>query len=240
MIFGAALHSLLLEMDKFTEEFVVEPNLYELPKLPLLKNVGREIYEQQKKMRADIEEINKAELDKFYLIKENKKVVSWADFMTLATIKEEVLKHPQVYKLLQGKIETSYVWQDEHSELLLKCRPDILQENAIVDIKSCRDASPRAFQRAMVEYGYHVQGAMIQDAVQALEGRKIAHVINIAIEKEYPHEIGIYIIDDAALDAGRALYKQACVDLKHAITYNKFDSYPTQLISLPKWAMQEN
>ncbi len=88
----------------------------------------------------------------------------------------------------------------------------------------------------MVDYGYHVQFAMIRDAVEIVEGRRINNCINIVVETKYPFNMAIYIIDEFALDEGHMKYKQLCLDLKNAMAENKWADYGIQTIGLPKWA----
>jgi hypothetical protein len=89
----------------------------------------------------------------------------------------------------------------------------------------------------MVDYGYHIQFAMIRDAVEIIEGRRINNCINIVIETKYPYNMAIYIIDEFALDEGQVKYKQLCLDLKNAIAENKWSDFGIQEIGLPKWAL---
>lgn len=119
--------------------------------------------------------------------------------------------------------------------MLLKARPDILHEHFIVDLKTSRDASPKGFQRSMCEGGYHIQAAMIIDAVKAIDKREVQTFINIVIEKEYPFSVGVYVIDQAAVEFGRTQYKTALRNLKVAREANSFLDYETQVIGLPNW-----
>lgn len=219
MMLGSAFHAMMLEPDLFRENYTLKPQKM------LLKDVGREAYEEYKLLCENLE-------------KGNKFVLEPADYNTLVNMEAKFLLNEQALQLIRdGRIENSFFWQDEHSGLFLKARPDVLHENMIVDLKTCSDASPRAYQSEMVKYGYHVQGAMIRDAVEVIEGRRINNVINICIETKYPYAIGIYIIDEFALDEGKAKYKQACLDIKNAIVHNKYDDFGIQTISLPKWAI---
>lgn len=105
-----------------------------------------------------------------------------------------------------------------------------------VDLKTCADASPRGIQNAMVTGGYHIQAAMGREAIRELEGHDIPNWILLCIEKTYPYAIGIYIIDEAALEAGRAKYKQLLVELKECLEKNEWQGYAPQSIGLPQWA----
>lgn len=219
MIFGSAFHSLILEPENFDEYFAV------VPEQKLLKDVGREEYELYKKQVSEIKN-------------SNKRIISDENLNSLFQMREALWNHSEAIELIQdGKYEQSFFWKDEDSGLTLKSRPDIMHHNMIVDIKTCSDASSHAFQNSMVFGGYHIQGAMIQEGWKNLTGNTISTVINIAIEKTYPYCIGIYIIDEYALDVGRKEFKKLCSDLKSSMINNKWGNYSPQVISLPNWSV---
>lgn len=218
MAFGSAFHTLILEPDKFDNEYVMKPEPV------LLKNGGRELYDNYKNIIA-------------YLESSDKQVLDAKDWARLMLMKEKFMSNRAAVDLIKdARIENSFFWQDKESGLLLKCRPDILHDNIIVDLKTCDSASPREFQHSMVGYGNHIQGAMIRNAVDKLEGRRINNVINICIENKYPHNMGIYIIDEEALDEGENKYKQICLALKTAAEKDDWIDYGIETMGLPKWA----
>lgn len=217
---GKAFHTMMLEPHLFEKSF------YVLPEKVLLKNVGKEAYEAYKKA----EEEGTSFKDKVVLTRN--------DYELLLAMQARFNSNGRAKELIEGALyELSFFWQDEHSRLMLKARPDILHENMIVDLKTCSDASPRAYQAEMVRYGYHIQGAMIRDAVEAIEGRRINNVINICIETKYPYNMAIYIIDEFAIDEGQIKYKNILLEMKRALEENSFSDYGIQTISLPKWAI---
>lgn len=219
MEMGSAFHTLILEPHLFDKQYFI------LPEKVLLKNVGREKYDEYKRIEKEAESC------------QDKVVLSRDDYNVLLAMQAKLKTNKEAVELIEGaRIENSFFWKDEHSGLLLKCRPDILHDNMIVDLKTCTDASPRAFQFEMVKYGYHIQGAMIRDGVERLEGKRINNVINICVETKYPHNMAIYIIDEFAIDEGHMKYKQICLDLSRAIVHNEFKDYGIQTIGLPRWA----
>jgi hypothetical protein len=239
MLFGEAFHTLILEPSEFDKRFSVSPEIERLPKVGLLRDLGRPEYDKQKRERDSISLANKIRQEEFETESEGKKLLTSKEYETLKEMRECLLKHPKAMGLIEGAAcEQSYFWIDEHSGFMIKARPDILHSNMIVDLKTCRDASPRAFQGAMVDGGYHIQGAIIRDGVMVLEGRDIPNVINIAVETRYPYQIGIYMIDEFALEHGHLQYKQALLDMKAAFEKNEFPSYGVQTISLPPWALK--
>lgn len=217
--FGTAFHTLILEPHLF------EQNYFVMPEKVLLKDVGREAYDEYKRIEQEASSTSRI-------------VLSQCEFLRLRDMQDRVQAHPKASALISGGIfESSYFWKDVHSGLMIKSRPDILHSNIYVDLKTIDDASPQNFQREMVKYGYHIQGAMVRDGVEQLTNERISAVINICVEKTYPYSIGIYIIDEAAIDEGHMQYKQALLDLKHAIGHNEFPDYDVCTIGLPKWAL---
>ncbi len=219
MELGTAFHTLILEPKRFNEEYIMKPTPV------LLKDVGREAYDKYKGV-CD------------YIEKCGQRVLSFDDWHNLMAMKTKLESNEQAMQLVRdSRIENSFFWKDDYTGMLVKARPDILHENMIVDLKTCSDASPRAYQAEMVKYGYHIQGAMVRDAVKAIEGRRINNVINICVETKYPHNMAIYIIDELAIDEGQVKYKNILLAIKHAIGNNEWLDYGVQTISLPKWAM---
>lgn len=218
MIMGSAFHKMILEPNTFQDEFVV------LPEAVLLKNVGPERYTAYKKALSEVENTVKT-------------IIPFAMHQELNAMRLTFLKNDKACELIKdAMIEHSIFWQDEHSGLLLKSRPDILHSNVIIDLKTTSDASPRAFQHEMVKYGYHIQFAMIRDGIEKTQGTLINNFINIVIENKFPYNMAIYMMDEFAIEAAHIKYKQLCLDLKECILQDKFQDYGIQTISLPSWA----
>ena len=218
MELGTAFHTLMLEPHLFADNYAIKP-----PKV-FLKDVGREVYDEFKRAELELESTNKI-------------VISQEDYLNLLAMEKKLRSSEQAMQLIDGaRIEHSLFWQDDHSGLFLKSRPDIWHDNMIVDLKTTSDASPRAFQYEMVKYGYHVQFAMIRDGIEKIEKHRVSNFIDLVIESKYPHNMAIYIIDEFAIDEGHVKYKQICLDLKNSMNENNFKDYGIQTISLPKWA----
>lgn len=216
-IFGKAFHTFVMEPHLFDSQFVVEPERV------YLKYDGKEKFEAYKVLLEEIESGNRV-------------VLSNDEFIRLKEMKQALWDDEDARRLIEGAVyEQSYFWEDEHTGLMLKSRPDIINEGIYIDLKTTKDASPRGFQNAMAEYGNHIQAAMVKDGCHQVEGRKIELCINISIEKKFPYLVGNYRIDDAALEYGKCEYKQILLDLKSALTHNDFPGYGIQTIGLPSW-----
>lgn len=218
MNFGSAFHMFVLEPHLFDEHFAIEPTKV------FLKDVGREAYEGYKAFRQQLD------LDKKIIISRN-------EFYLLTSMRRALENHSQAWELINGGIyENSFFWQDKESGLDVKCRPDILHNSMIVDLKTCASASSKAYQRAMIDGGYHVQGAMMIDGIQTVLGSYRPNVINICIEKHYPYAIGIKVISEDAIKAGREKYKAVLMRMKKAFETKEFPAYEVEHVDLPVWA----
>lgn len=218
MEFGSALHAFILEHETFHKYYVIEP------KKVLLKDVGRDEYEDYK-LKIDL------------MKSDNRIVLSCQEWDLLTNMKLALQNHEQAWDLIEGaQYEQSYFWRDEHSGLMVKCRPDILRENCIIDLKTCASADSRTYQKTMYLDALHIQGAMCREGVKQLTGFDIPTVINICVEKTYPYQVAIKIISHSALEAGHMKFKQALLDMKACIADNKWSSYEPEEVDLPAWA----
>ncbi len=221
MIFGEAFHQKILEPDLFDKNFAKKPERV------LLKESGKEAYDEYKKKIKALEVS-----DKHFL--------SDVQSNMLDEMKHSIMSNEICNMMIEGAgYEKSYFWEDQDTGLILKCRPDILQEQFIVDIKTCADASHRTMQNDMKKYGYHIQAAMMIDGLLIVESKKIKSFYLLAIEKKYPFCHAIYEIDDIAIECGRRKYKKILFDLKNSLEKDEWPSYETQSLSLPAWAIED-
>jgi exodeoxyribonuclease VIII len=217
MEFGTAFHTLILESHLFDIQYICLPE-------KVLKKDNQKQYEINKILEEEAE-------------KNKVKVLSHADYTRLRDMQAALRGNEKARELItDGVYESSYFWEDEASGLMLKARPDILKRNFYVDLKTIDDASPANFQRAMVTGGYHIQAAMIRDAVRYHHGSELSAFINICVEKNYPYSIGIYIIDEEAINVGENEYKSLLLRMKSCIVNNDFPDLEILNIGLPTWA----
>ena len=189
MLFGRALHSYVLEgEDGFIRDFAVLPE-----GLDLRTKAGKFIMEEIQRHSRGKE-----------LIKED-------DFWKIRDMKLAIMAHPFAGILLEaGVAETSAFWIDKDTGIKCKCRPDFIpigDRRCLVDLKSTTDASLKGFQRSVVNFGYYRQAAWYIDGVNEAgclsEDEAVDSMVFIAVEKEAPYRVEVYILSDAVVDAGR-------------------------------------
>ncbi len=235
---GNAFHTLMLEPTEFNKRYIVKlARTEKIEKVPLLRDVGREAYDEAKR----VYELAKAKQDQadadFVFSSMGKECLSEATYQILLDMKARLDENPTAKSLIEGaQYEKSIFWNDPHTNLLCKCRPDIMHSNMIVDLKSAVDASAREFQRSLYGYGYHIQAGMIHEGLKHALGLDIREFIFIAQEKVYPYAHAIYKLDDLALDQGISEFKNKLLEIKYCYEKNEWPSYPTQIITLPAYA----
>ena len=164
--------------------------------------------------------------------------VSQADLATALAIAAAVRNHPIAAELLAaGQAEQSYWWTDPDTGLRCKCRPDWLNAETVVDLKTTTDASPTGFARSVASYRYHVQAAHYLSGLNGVE-----RFVFIAVEKTYPYAVGVYELDDAALTEGHDLRRRDMRRIQTCHAGNRWPGYTDDgvaVLSLPRWASDD-
>ena len=128
-----------------------------------------------------------------------------SEYEPVLRMRESIERHEAARRLLfdaAGQIEYSIRFECPITGIQRRARLDKLLGNVIVDLKSCRDASPKAFSRHAFEYAYHRQCAFYQDAIEALTGERHPFVF-VAIEKTPPFSCEVYELKEDFVALGR-------------------------------------
>jgi hypothetical protein len=178
-----------------------------------------------------------------------------SDYDRAIKVRDAVFAH-RASKLLpqSGQRELSVVWKDDTTGMLCKARMDghspAIGGGVIVDIKTTKDASKRAFEKSVWTYGYHRQGAFYLEGAKA-SGFAAEHFAIIAVESAPPYAVAIYRLDDGAMDAGAIEVFGTLTPEGRAggllaryadcVTRNEWPGYPedVQDVALPAWAFTQ-
>jgi hypothetical protein len=126
----------------------------------------------------------------------------------------------------------------------VRCKMDLLfvygTRAVCVDLKTCVDASPRAFERAAFNYGYHIQAAWYSRMVSDLFGVPCEFYFACA-EKTAPYLPMIYRASDAMIASGRDAYQAHWAVIEHCKKTGEWPGYSETVaeLNLPEWAQQE-
>lgn len=221
--FGKLFHASILEPETVEHEFAVLPD-----------SIDRRT------------KVGKAEYAAFIEASQGRTVVTQdqkdlADQMAKAISADPSANEIVFDAVATGRIEEAHVWTDGIYRIERKSKMDaVLKDGTVLDIKTTTDASPSAFSKSILTYGYHTQAAFYADAMLA-SGHEMRRFVIVAIEKAPPFAVGVYVLDRPAIDAGRkkvAEWLSIYTDCKASNTWPGYTPQP-RLISIPAWALNQ-
>ena len=165
---------------------------------------------------------------------EGKTVLNPTEWQLVQEISGAVARHPLAGPLFnKGKAEQSIWWDHQTSGLTCKCRCDWINDsNQIIDLKTTGEggASPKAFANSIGKFSYHLQAAHYMQGVMATD------FVFVVVEKAWPYNIGVYRLDQEALDEGLELQQVALHTIADCIekeTWPDYNNGKVQTLELP-------
>lgn len=217
---GRALHMLMLEPEKFEQTFFPMDE-----EVNLTTKAGKEIYAQ-------------AEFQA-----EGRDIIRYGDWIDIWEMAQSAKAHPVWQQFGNGFVERSIYWNAGIYNTRLRARPDIYNNDLIIDVKTT-DSIPN-FQRSLYQYGYHRQAAMQIDALRHFntEGdfHKRFHAFFV-IEKKAPYLTACFTLDEASINQGRQEYQDGAATYSECLKANFWPGYDHkfQITSIPQWAMRRD
>ncbi len=211
-ILGDLVHTLVLEPHLFDDRYALIP----------------EIDRRTKQGKIDYEDL---------LIQSAGKSCVKPDILSLGTqMAKSLNSNSTVCDLLRdAKMEKSIYWKHEATGLICKARPDVWQGRIVSDLKTTVDASFRGFQGSAYKYGYFLQAAMIYEALKSI-GEPFHNFVFICVEKSAPHAVGLYMLDDEALQFGIDMFHALMDRIAKCYEANIWPDYGISKLTVPKWA----
>lgn len=223
---GTALHTALLEPDKFDKEYFISD----------LDDKRSANFKQQKEICDN----------------DGKIILTASEGDIILRIANGALSNKIARDLLtsDGGIPEGSCYQvHEETDLILRCRPDLLLPDAdlIVDLKTTKCASlhgPNNFGRSAGLYHYDKQAAFYSDLMTMQTGR-VHDFIFIAVENEPPFNCTVFEMDPFDIEEGRKMYKRniAKIDffMKNTDQIKNFGySDQVELVEIPKYLRRED
>lgn len=141
----------------------------------------------------------------FEALHAGKDILKPAEYDMARAQRDSFLANPMTKDLLKERlVEATAVWTDEETGIDCKARLDIVAPGLIVDLKTARDISDAALQRAVFDFRYHRQTAWYLDAAIAATGDyfPMSAFHFVFIEKTAPYELRTVVLDAAAVKRG--------------------------------------
>jgi hypothetical protein len=209
---GTAAHMAVLEPERFAMEYVVYP--------------GRRAGKAWEAFEAEH-------------LAQNKQILNQREYDAAIAIRNAVRSHSRATSYLRGgAAEQTLTWA--LGEFECKGRADYIGD-AVVDLKSTKDGSPKAFAAACARYGYFGQAAWYSDGLFLATGKRKPFVI-VAVESSAPHVVTVYRVPDAVLAAGREQYLTLLGRLSYCMKNSFWGGYSEQEeidLEIPQWVSTE-
>lgn len=227
MEFGTAFHTLLLEPERFGEEYVIDGPINPSTRKPYGRDTNK--FRDWLAAHPGIEVLTSTDLEK------------------LQQMKRAVMAHEDARKIFEGpgaETEVSIVWQDEVTGRWLQGRLDHWVPGAVIftDLKTTKDVKPRLFDADAERLGYYMQLAMYWDGVKMLTGKDpyIPMVISVRTSKP-PYHVAVRQIPMDAVEHGRQQYRGALEKLSICEAQNNYPAYPGVIpCVVPGWALKRD
>lgn len=219
LLFGQALHALILEPATWKDRYAVRPDCDRRTK------DGKALYEAFCTTLAGRQEVKADE------------------YGSMEAIANAVRAQQCRELICSGRSEVSIVWQDRETGLMLKGRLDYERADGwnhfIVDVKTTEDASEWGFAGSIAHYGYYQGSAFYCDGWKAITGDDSLFVW-LAVEKKPPYVTKPWECNEETLQAGRNSYREALRICARCIKKNEWPAYGDgpDLISAPAWLLQ--
>lgn len=143
-----------------------------------------------------------------------------------------------------GQNQVTLVW--DRGGILCRSRLDHWRQDllTVVDLKMCENASPEAFARNAIGYGYHVQAAAYIDGVSRLipdAAGRVKYLWAIC-EPNPPYAVVVAEPDGQMMELGRRQWERAIESWRVCLTVNRWPGYGEGIhrISPPEWAMAKD
>jgi hypothetical protein len=232
MVFGNLVDTLLMEPDKFGDQFVLQPATYtsekgEVKAWTMQSKTCKSLYDQ--------------------MLRSGKIMVKYEDLERAKEIIKNITNHPTASKWLKGEKQVSLFWEDPETKIPCKGRMDIwIPGERIVDLKVTGNLEPGAFQRIAYQMGYNVQAAIYHDAIHLIEKGKYPEDICLAYslivaEADPPHDVVCFNYGMTSMLIGRSAYRQALDTYADCIRMNQWPGYSSvaEELESPFWAIKK-
>ena len=199
---GKAIHTTMLEPHLFASSYVRQPD--------------------------DIKVRRGNKWDSFKEQHADKTVLSADQFDDMEILKQSVAANSTAKALTTGgKAEVSIFTKDAETGLIIKCRPDYMIDDLIVDLKSAANAHPYKFGYDAKKLGYHIQDAMYTDIANASE------FVFLVVESSRPFVITApVILDENVKRLGYLKYRKALTELKQCMDSGYWSSYTDEAVTI--------
>ncbi len=215
---GKATHCLVLEPEKFNNEFAVYTG----------------------KIRKG------KDWDTFVKEHQRQTILKESEYEQCSQVAREVRSNPIVVHLLSsGKPEHTITWKDRTNGLDCKARLDFLSDVdgrlTILDLKGVTDIRNERFRIEAGRNFYHGQMAWYREGVSTVYG-EIADCLILGVEHKAPFDSAVFKFEEESLDYG---WFDCCDMMQRVLSCQQSNTWPgcydsIQPLAIRKWELGSN
>lgn len=190
LILGRGSHHLLLGESDFDANFAIRPETYPPEGKAWSGNSG-----WCKNWLAD-------------RAREGRTVLKADHIKRIRGMSRSLAAHPLVRNgILNGLIETTLCYRDVETGIWVKVRPDCCPTDDldVADLKTAASVSDKAIDRALGEFGYYLQGALVKMAFENVLGVSLGSFSLVFVESQRPHSVRVVTMRAEDLELGEQL-----------------------------------
>jgi len=161
-------------------------------------------------------------------------IMSPSDFQKITEIRQSLLNHSACKEII-GNGTVGQAVRFTASDVEIKLLPHwIYAESVVIYLYTDTDPSETGFIKNCANSKHYKRAALQMDALGVEE------FIFIVCGKESPHKIGVYQLDDRAVNFGREQYLKNCEVYAQCLKSNIWPGPPQRIevVSLPEWALK--
>ena len=213
---GHAVHCLALEPERMDERFVVTPKIDRRTKEGKLQSM---IFERDN---------------------EGKIVLTLEEYQDAMACVQALNNHAEFATIMAQPRRVEVAFEFDLFGHRFKAKPDCIVDSMklIVDIKTTDDASPHRWQWSAVDYGYHRQAWIYQEALMRSTDAAYKFIFAV-VEKPKPSTRGIpptvalYELDDVTLSMGYQDTRNLVTEYEHRLETNDWQQpYSSGIVPL--------
>lgn len=161
------------------------------------------------------------------------------DFNKVLQMSSALLNHPIASKLIAKSVTINDCsLHTDGVNILFKphaLHPGFGHGCNLINLTHTKDASESGFSKSADMFGWHRKAAIQIDGTDAIE------MIFIVCEDKEPFNIGVYVLDERALDFGRQNYKEAIERYKESVASGVWAGVSPSIVTagLPEWAYKK-
>ena len=169
--------------------------------------------------------------------------ISPADSDKLRAMTESLLRHDEVCRLIDATVDREFNVRFRWAGFDCRCRVDAATPDVFLDWKTTREPSPSVtFIRSVMDYGYHLQSAMYEQAQMAM-GLRRERMRFITVRTVWPYECAVLVLPPALIALGRSECLRLLRERQDRIDWNDWDREPTSGVTelpCPAWALRKD